>query len=200
MEAAPVVRFYPRRTQRLVLRRARREDAGALAALLNDRTIARGIPRIRHPYTRKDALKWVRSVSKVRHNETFGWGRDWVVEMDGRIVGACHLSYNPEHARGFFGYWVGKPFRRRGIATEVARALVDLCFSELGAKRVWAMAFADNTASRHVLERAGLKQEALLRKNALIGGRWRDDACYGILRREWDAAVVVVGKKRRQAR
>ena len=180
-----MVSFYPRRTERLVLRRAALQDVDELVPLMSDRTVSRGVPRIPYPYTRADALKWVRWVRNVRHDATYGWGRDWVVRMDGQIVGSCHLSYNKEQARGFFGYWVGKPFRRQGIATEIARAILDLCFRELKAQRVWAMAFADNEASRGVLEKVGMKQEALLRRNAFVKGEWRDDACYGILRREW---------------
>jgi RimJ/RimL family protein N-acetyltransferase len=124
-------------------------------------------------------------VRKPRNDPSFGRGYDFIIDLEGEIVGACHLSWNLKQRRGFFGYWVGKPYRGQGIATEVARGLVDFAFGRLGAERVWAMAFADNLASRRVLEKAGLKQEALLRRNALFRGRWRDDACYGILRGEW---------------
>jgi RimJ/RimL family protein N-acetyltransferase len=160
-------------------------DAAALVRLLNEPSISRNIPRFRYPYRKADALAWLRRVRKPRNDPSFGRGYDFIIDLEGEIVGACHLSWNLKQRRGFFGYWVGKPYRGQGIATEVARGLVDFAFGRLGAERVWAMAFADNLASRRVLEKAGLKQEALLRRNALFRGRWRDDACYGILRGEW---------------
>jgi len=93
-------------------------------------------------------------------------------------------------AARFFGYWVGKPYRRQGIATEVSKGLLDFAFAKLGAQRVWAMAFADNLASRRVLEKVGLRQEALLRRNTILHGRWRDDACYGVPPRGVAARVL----------
>jgi RimJ/RimL family protein N-acetyltransferase len=160
-------------------------DASALVRLLSEPSVSRNIPRIRYPYRKADAVAWLRRVRKPRFDESFGRGYDFMVEVEGEVVGSCHLSWNVKQRRAFFGYWVGKPYRRQGIATEVSKGLIDFAFARLGAQRVWAMAFADNLASGRVLEKAGLRQEAMLRRNALFRGRWRDDACYGVLRGEW---------------
>jgi RimJ/RimL family protein N-acetyltransferase len=184
-EEAPAVRIYPIRTARLTLRQPEMRDAATLVKLLSEPAVSRNVPRIRYPYPKADAVAWVRRMRKPRSNSEFGRGYDFMIEMDGTVVGACHLSWHLKQRRGFFGYWVGKPFRGQGIATEVSKGLIDFAFGRLGAERVWAMAFADNLASRAVLEKAGLKQEALLRRNMLMHGRWRDDACYGVLRSEW---------------
>jgi len=184
MEEA-AMRIYPIRTARLTLRWPEMSDASALVRLLSEPSVSRNIPRIRYPYRKADAVAWLRRVRKPRFNHDFGRGYDFTVEMGGTIVGACHLSWNREQRRAFFGYWVGKPYRRQGIATEVSKGLLDFAFAKLGAQRVWAMAFADNLASRRVLEKVGLRQEALLRRNTILHGRWRDDACYGVLRAEW---------------
>ena len=179
------MRVYPIRTERLVLRFPLMSDAPTLVKLLSEPSVSRNIPRISYPYRRKDAIKWLRRVRKPRFNASFGRGYDFMVEMRGEVVGCCHLSWNLKERRAFFGYWVGKPYRGQGVATEAARRLVNFAFARLGAERVWAMAFADNLASRRVLTKAGLRQEALLRRNAFFHGRWREDACYGVLRREW---------------
>jgi RimJ/RimL family protein N-acetyltransferase len=179
------MRIYPIRTERLVLRWPEMSDAPALVRLLNEPSVSRNIPRIKYPYRRAYAVKWLRQVRKPRFNASFGRGYDFMIELDGVVVGACHLSWDLKQRRGFFGYWVGKPYRGQGIATEVSHGLIDFAFGRLGAERVWAMAFADNAASRHVLEKAGLKQEAMLRRSMRFHGRWRDDACYGVLRGEW---------------
>jgi ribosomal-protein-alanine N-acetyltransferase len=182
---AQAVRIYPIRTQRLTLRWPEMSDAPRLVELLREPSVSQNIPRIKYPYTREMAVKWLRHVRKPRFNESFGRGWDFMIEMDGLVVGCCHLSWNLKERRAFFGYWVGQPYRGQGIATEVSKGLIDFAFARLRADRVWAMAFSDNKESRHVLEKAGLRQEALLRRVGRFGGTWRDDACYGMLRREW---------------
>ena len=181
------MRIYPIRTERLTLRYPEMSDAAALVEMLSEPSVAQNIPRIKYPFTRADAVKWLKAVRKPRSDASFGKGYEFMIEMDAQVVGVCHLSWNLKERRAFFGYWVGKRHRGQGVATETAKGLVDFAFARLGADRVWAMAFADNTVSRRVLRRAGLKQEALLRRVFLFHGRWRDDACYGILRREWKA-------------
>lgn len=185
MEAQEAMRIYPIRTERLLLRYPEMRDAGVLVSLLNEPSVARFIPRWNYPYGRAHALDWLRRVRKPRFHEGFGRGYDFLIEMGGEVVGSCHLSWSLKQRRAFVGYWVGKPYRGQGIAAEAARGLIDFSFGKLGAKRVWAMSFADNLASCRVLEKAGMKREALLRRNAFHRGRWRDDACYGVLREEW---------------
>ncbi len=47
----------------------------------------------------------------------------------------------------------------RGLATEAAQALVELCFSALGVRRVVASTFDANRASWRVMEKAGMRLE-----------------------------------------
>ncbi|HKZ59844.1 MAG TPA: GNAT family protein [Candidatus Thermoplasmatota archaeon] len=190
------MRIYPIRTERLVLRYPEMRDAPVLVKLLGDPSVSRNIPRINYPYRRADALKWLRRVRKPRFNASFGRGYDFMIEVDGEVVGCCHLSWNLKERRAFFGYWVGRPYRGQGIATEAALGLVDFAFGKLGAERVWAMAFADNLASRRVLAKAGLKEEVLMRRNAFFRGQWRDDVGLGVLRSEW--AQRLARSRRRQ--
>lgn len=54
------------------------------------------------------------------------------------------------------GYRLNRAAWGKGYAAEGSRALVHKGFTELGAIRVIAYAFAANTASRRVMEKAGL--------------------------------------------
>lgn len=54
------------------------------------------------------------------------------------------------------GYRLRQAVWRRGLATEGAKALVEIGFTELGYRRITAETMAVNHASRRVLERAGL--------------------------------------------
>lgn len=74
----------------------------------------------------------------------------------------------------------------RGYATEAARALVGWAFDEWGLERVHAHCVAANTASARVLEKVGMRREALLRDHQFFKGRFWDVLIYGILRDEWE--------------
>lgn len=57
-------------------------------------------------------------------------------------------------------YWALAPaHRRRGYATEAARALIDFAFQELRLARIVATTTYDNTASIAVMRRAGMRVE-----------------------------------------
>jgi RimJ/RimL family protein N-acetyltransferase len=81
--------------------------------------------------------------------------------VDGAFVGQGSLR--PVTSRGLapdgleLGYRIVAAQWGRGYATEIARMLVRRAFDELGAPRVVATTMAVNTASRRVLERAGLR-------------------------------------------
>ncbi|MBV8837027.1 MAG: GNAT family N-acetyltransferase, partial [Alphaproteobacteria bacterium] len=54
-------------------------------------------------------------------------------------------------------YWLGVPFWGNGYATEAARAVLDLGFTDLGHDVIAAGARVNNPASRRVLEKCGFQ-------------------------------------------
>ena len=77
-----------------------------------------------------------------------------------------------------------------GYATEGSRALVDLAFRELGAERVFAETMAVNTASRRVMEKAGLRYVRTFHQEwpDRIEGDEHGDVEYALTRAEWERA------------
>jgi RimJ/RimL family protein N-acetyltransferase len=55
------------------------------------------------------------------------------------------------------GYRLRREWWGQGLATEGSLALIQLAFTELGARRVWAQTMTVNVASRRVMERCGLR-------------------------------------------
>lgn len=83
-----------------------------------------------------------------------------VEELDGgRVVGDGGLhplgGTGPEIE---LGYTLAREAWGRGYATEVARALVDHARTSLGVPVVVAQVEPDNAASRHVLEKLGMRE------------------------------------------
>lgn len=115
-----------------------------------------------------------------------------VIELDGRVVGDCMVRFEPDDNGmriAFIGYTLHPDAAGRGIATEVAGALVRLCFSELGAAMVQADVFVPNVASQRVLEKAGLRRIGLTPAGSEGGGHPRmDDLLYAVTAAEWAAS------------
>jgi len=82
-------------------------------------------------------------------------------------------------------YWITPAEWGNGYATAGARLLVGHAFDELGLHRVSATAFADNDASRRVLEKVGFEKEGVARRQAFVDGEWQDVVNYGLLAEEW---------------
>jgi RimJ/RimL family protein N-acetyltransferase len=70
--------------------------------------------------------------------------------------------------------------RRRGIATTIARLLAEHAFS-IGIERVAAYVNVGNTASEHVLERAGFTREGIVRSMPKPDGRRIDKTLFSLL-------------------
>jgi RimJ/RimL family protein N-acetyltransferase len=82
-----------------------------------------------------------------------------VEKATGEFLGWFHFRPRPGADPGEIelGYRLRKSAWGKGYATEGSRALIGKGFSEFGVQRVVAEAMAVNTASRRVMEKAGLK-------------------------------------------
>lgn len=140
-------------TDRFVLRRPRMADAAVLAALANDRTIAENTATIPHPYGLKEAEDYIRKSMVTQTGAPFVVIR----RADEALVGAVAIARRPQDDAPEMGYWIGAPYRGIGAATEVAHAVVDLAFEQLGLPQLIARCRVTNVESRHVLEKCGFQ-------------------------------------------
>jgi RimJ/RimL family protein N-acetyltransferase len=137
------------RTERLVLRPPRLEDARTIAALVNDRRIAHNTARIPHPYAVADAHAFLTAVTASERDAVF------LITAHGSVIGCCGIEQSADGAE--LGYWLGVDFWGQGYATEAARAVIDHAFGELGCDALQAGARVSNSASRRVLEKCGFQ-------------------------------------------
>jgi len=75
----------------------------------------------------------------------------------------------------------------KGYATEIASALVDAAFFELRADRVISTVDVNNGASIRVLEKIGMRWEAVYRKHRRAKNRWWDCHLFTLPREVWQA-------------
>ena len=138
-------------TERLVLRRWRPEDLEPFAALNADPEVTRfvGGPMAR------EASDTMVARFEACHDER-GYGR-WAVEESGALVGFTGLGPHPFVGGAIeIGWRLARHAWGRGIATEAARAVVDLAFGEIGLSRIVAVVHPDNAASIGVCRHLGM--------------------------------------------
>ena len=115
-----------------------------------------------------------------------------VIEVEGAVVGDAMIRLEPDDNGmwvAVLGYTVHPDSTGRGLATEVAEALVRLSFAHLGVAMVQADVLVPHRASQRVLEKVGLRRVAERRAGSDGDGRPRlDDYVYAVTAAEWAAS------------
>jgi len=154
--SAPILEPVDLRTDRLHLRRFRRDDAGLVQLYASDARVARMTERIPHPYPPGLAEGYVERAARGSSGEV-SWAIDTALDTDadtgGGLIGAIAMRLEPSGAARI-GYWVAPAFWNTGYASEAAAAVVAHAAS-LGIPEVTARVFQDNAASVRVLMHAG---------------------------------------------
>ena len=178
-------------TDRLILRRFTADDIGLIVELDSDpevkRYIDNGAP-----------------VDLVDLDETMEWWLRYYVKFEGygfwaaiekatdEFIGWFH--YRPRHGDGPLEPELGYRLRRaawgRGFGTEGSAALIDKGFREFGVQRVYAQTMVVHTASRRVMEKAGLRYIRTFDTEwpIRIPGDQEGDVEYALTRAEWHTA------------
>lgn len=177
---------FSARTERMRLRLYEPGDLEAFADLHGRDDVARYLP-----WPTRDADASRRALAKHLASTRISADDDGVTfaafdPTSGRLVGEFVLFLRSgEHRGGEVGYVLHPNFQGRGLATEGARALLQLCFETLGMHRVVARIEIRNTGSAAVLERLGMRREAVLVENEWFKGEWSTEADYALLAEEW---------------
>lgn len=153
--SAPILEPVDLFTERLHLRRFRRDDAGLVQLYASDARVARMTERIPHPYPPGLAESYIARTAKGAPGEV-SWAIDVVgpgADGAGGLIGAVTLRMEAAGG-GRLGYWVAPAFWNTGYASEAAGAVVAHA-ATLGLPEVTARVFQDNAASVRVLMHAG---------------------------------------------
>jgi RimJ/RimL family protein N-acetyltransferase len=178
-------------TPRLILRRFTMDDLDDVYVLDSDPEVmffitgGRGTPRAQLETDHFPA--WLGHYQ--RDGGRFGhWAAD--LRKTGAFVGWFHLrpGENDPPGEAELGYRLRREAWGNGYASEGARGLVDKAFAELGLDRVRAETMTVNTASRRVMEKAGLRYVKTFFADwpDTIPGDEHGDVEYALTRQEWE--------------
>ena len=159
-------------TERLVLRRARPEDLEAMHAVLS------------HPL----AMRYWSSLPHASIAETGEWlgkmmasdprrSEDFVIELDGRVVGKAGAYRLPE-----IGYILHPDHWGRGHATEALTAVIGQIFERHSIPAITADIDPRNLPSIRLLTRLGFTETGRAERTWQIGEEWHDSIYFRLPR------------------
>ena len=178
----------PIRTARLHLREFVSSDFHAVYAYSSDPRVTRYLffgPRDED--STADYLEGLLASQRERPRTRFELAVEEIAS--GRVIGACDLSFIERNVVDL-GYMLGIDVWGKGYATEIALALIDAAFFDLRADRVISTVDVNNGASIRVLEKIGMRWEAVFLKHRRAKNRWWDCHLFVLPREVWEASRV----------
>lgn len=173
-------------TDRLQLRRLRRDDTGALCAY-------RSLPEVaRYQYWDSfgpdDAARLIESQLTAEFDVPGTWFQLAIVQAaTGAVIGDCGLHCRKEDSRQMeIGITLSPRHQGRRYADEAVECLLDYLFGSLDKHRVFASTDVLNRSAVALCRRLGFRQEAHLVEHLWFKGQWGSEYVFAMLKREWE--------------
>jgi RimJ/RimL family protein N-acetyltransferase len=151
-----------RQTDRLRLRPPRPDDLTVLVSIFSQPAVVAHRP---DPRPENVADCRARLERDLDHWQNHGFGR-WALSLDATVIGFGGVTHRDGFAGLNLSYHLHPTYWRRGLASELASAAVEIAFADLAAPHVIGVVRHVNLASRRVLENAGLQYE----RDIIYGG------------------------------
>ncbi len=172
-------------TERLVLRNIKLADIEAVFNLFSDQDVTRYLD-IATLQTLEDAEKFI---EYERNRFEQGCGIRWgIVTKDNEsLIGTCGFTswVSTGHARGDLGYDLHHGYWAHGFMTEALKAIIEYGFTTMQFNRIQALVTPGNARSMNVLRKIGFHKEGILREYVYSKGKFLDQICFSLLKREW---------------
>lgn len=134
------------------------------------------------PFTKAGHENWIKTMI-----DTGKAVQMMIVLADGdRPIGSVYLrDIDMEHKKAEYGIFIGEPdCFSKGYGTEAAELMTEYAFSRLGLHKIMLRVYADNVRAIKSYEKAGFVQEAYLKEDVLIGGKYRDIVLMAMFHKE----------------
>ncbi|WP_427180779.1 GNAT family N-acetyltransferase [Paenibacillus sp. TC-CSREp1] len=168
-------------TQRLYLRRLTMDDLDQYYAFASDPKVSEQSLWHCHQ-TKEDSIGYLERVLRNYEQKTvYIWA--FVLKETGKLIGRGGIFDLDESMQSCeLGYAIGSTYWGKGLAVEAMQPVMDYCFEQLGCNRVQGKCNAGNIGSARVMEKLGMVQEGLLRKQLKIKGVFTDQKLYALIR------------------
>jgi ribosomal-protein-alanine N-acetyltransferase len=163
-------------TERLLFRSHEAQDENDFVQMHTDPEVRRYVGGRAWPLEK--AVHRFRNEYLGRPTKIYGlWAT--VLKEEKRYIGCCGLRLAEGGAS--LGYYIARPYWRRGLASEACRAFIDVAFRRLRRTRIVADIEKGNAASEHILQKFGFKyvsQEEIPSSGRII-------CLYELVRTDW---------------
>lgn len=149
-------------TERLIMRPFQEEDVERLFLLDSNPEVMKYVGQ--KPLSQKEQSSEVIKMLHKQYEEK-GIGRWAVIEKESNLLigwsGLKFVDYEINGHQNFYeaGYRFLPNFWGKGYATESIFPFIEIGFSQFGAKKIYAYANKNNTASLNVLKKVGFKEK-----------------------------------------
>jgi len=110
----------------------------------------------------------------------------YAIEFENQLVGELSLkSIRWFNRKAEIGIFIHKDFRKKGIAANVLKLLLNHAFNTMNFHRLEAEVVDYNPFAKVLFEKLGFVQEGILREAKFFEGNYHDIISYGILAEEW---------------
>ena len=189
-----ILNAFPRLEGVLInLRELSLNDAQTISRLMSY-DISKYLYEVPDPYSVQDALEFI----KKAHNDFESLSAlHFAIEYKGRselkdnnnhpvLVGSIGLkNIDLFNKKANLGYWIGKQYWGKGIASECVGLIINYAFSsDLGLRELIAYVFSENKASIRVLEKNGMKKDGEANEYHEISKRYRNSLKYRKMKSE----------------
>lgn len=166
----------------VVLRPVDGDDYEALAAAMNDPEVT----RLTGTQGEDPSEDYVREWYRTRKDQTDRLDLAIVDKASGAVVGEVVLNqWDEDNQSCRFRILIGSAGQNRGLGTEATRLIVGYGIEQLGLHRIGLGVYGFNPRARRAYEKAGFKQEGVLRDALLWDGEWVDEIAMSVLAQDW---------------
>lgn len=150
--------------------------------------IAKCLYEVPYPYTIEDALNFIKSsYNNFRLHKAITFAIDYKnnsqsIHLLVGTIGIKDIDYINKKAN--IGYWIGKQYQGKGIATECVKLVVNYAFDVLELEEISAYVFPDNNSSIRVLEKNGFEKTKKVNEYHPISKNYRNSLVYIIKNKE----------------
>lgn len=172
------------KTERLLLRRVKREDTGEIYKMRSDKKVMKFIGK--NPITTiQEANDFYQVINESLENNT---GITWamtLVDSPEKMIGTIGLwRVIKEHFRAEIGYMLMPDYWTKGLAKEAVFKVIKYGFDQMNLHSIEAHIHPQNTASARLLESTQFVREAYFKESFFFNGAFEDTAIYSLLNRK----------------
>lgn len=170
-----------RKSSRVVLRPILEKDLPFIMLWINDPEVTQYLTA-HMPMMESEERQWLEGLPRAKPHHVVV-----AIEVDGVFIGTMGLhNIDFRHRHATTGALIGnKAYWGKGYGSEAKMLLLDYAFNELGLHKICSRVIAFNERSVRYSLRCGYHEEARLRKHNFAKGKYWDEVCLAVFRKDW---------------